>query len=59
LHFESREGRVVDKESGSTWNIFGEAVRGPRQGDRLEHVDTIEAFWFNWAAFHPGTSIRD
>jgi hypothetical protein len=59
LHLEGRRGRVLDRESGSIWNIFGKAIRGPRNGDRLKDVDTIEAFWFTWAAFHPRTSIWD
>ncbi len=57
LEFEARGERVVDRATGSTWNIFGTATRGPRRGTQLRTIDTIEAFWFNWAAFHPKTSV--
>jgi hypothetical protein len=58
LHF-GRDGadRFVDAETGSTWNVLGEAVAGPLAGGRLTPVDHLDTFWFAWAAFHPNTRI--
>jgi hypothetical protein len=58
LHFR-RDGadRFVDTETGSTWDVLGEAVAGPLAGSRLTPVDHVDTFWFAWAAFHPSTRI--
>lgn len=50
-------GRFIDEATGSTWNIFGRAVAGPRLGDQLEAVFHTTEFWFAWAAFFPETVI--
>ncbi len=57
LHFEAREGRIVDRETGSTWNLFGTATSGPLEGSRLEHVDSGVHFAFAWLAFNPESEI--
>lgn len=57
LHFDYRDGRFVDRETGSTWTIAGRATSGPLSGrtlDRLEHGDY---FSFAWFAFRPETEI--
>ena len=38
LTFERRNESVVDTQTGSEWNIFGEAVEGPLAGQSLEPV---------------------
>jgi hypothetical protein len=58
LRFTVTDGKIVDEETGSDWSLSGKAVSGPLAGSRLEQVTTsYVAFWFAWAAFHPGTSI--
>ncbi|HEX9890103.1 MAG TPA: DUF3179 domain-containing protein [Nitriliruptorales bacterium] len=47
----------VDSRTGSTWNLFGEAVDGPMTGQQLEAVAHDDTFWFVWFAFQPGTTI--
>jgi hypothetical protein len=47
----------TDTETGSTWNVLGEAVDGPLAGARLRPVDHVDTFWFAWAAFHPDTRL--
>ncbi|MEX2625899.1 MAG: DUF3179 domain-containing (seleno)protein, partial [Ilumatobacteraceae bacterium] len=49
----------VDDETGSTWNLLGEAVDGPAEGARLEAIPHVDTFWFAWAAFRPDTVVVD
>jgi hypothetical protein len=51
-------GVFQDQETGSTWNIFAQAVKGPLEGRRLEPVAHGDHFWFAWAAFKPDTIDR-
>jgi hypothetical protein len=54
----SREGdAIVDKETGSTWNVLGQAVDGPLLGGALAPVVHGDHVWFAWAAFKPDTII--
>lgn len=58
LTFEVSDGRIRDVGTGSEWRIDGRAVDGPLEGVRLEPIaEAYVAFWFAWAAFHPGTEI--
>ena len=40
-------GFFQDEETGSLWNIFGEAVQGSLTGSQLEHLVSHEYFWFS------------
>ncbi len=57
LVFRYDGSQILDEQTGSTWNIFGEAVAGELAGSRLEPVVSINHFWFSWAAFRPETRI--
>lgn len=57
LTFEKKNGQIVDRETGSTWDIFGTSVAGELQGQSLEPVIHGTHFWFAWAAFNPETRI--
>jgi hypothetical protein len=57
LTFEFSDGEIRDLETGSTWNLLGEAVSGHLSGTRLEPVVAVNHFWFSWAAFKPETRI--
>jgi hypothetical protein len=48
---------IEDIETGSLWNIFGQAVEGSLLGSQLTPVVFAEHFWFAWAAFEPATAI--
>ncbi len=47
---------MVDNE-GTKWNIFGEAIEGPRAGESLKQAKAFIAYWFGWAAFYPNSLI--
>ncbi|MFQ6616738.1 MAG: DUF3179 domain-containing protein [Fidelibacterota bacterium] len=46
-----------DEETGSQWNLLGEAISGQLQGQRLETGKSFISYWFAWAAFYPDTGI--
>ena len=51
LTFRSHDGVFVDVETGTTWNVLGDAVDGPLAGSALEPITFVRTFWFSWAAF--------
>ncbi len=56
LTFYRGDGEAIfDEETGSRWNIFGEAVEGELTGARLRQQLAAPHFWFAWAAFRPET----
>ena len=57
LQFLRRSGQIVDRESGSRWNVLGIAVDGPLAGKRLEAVEHGVYFAFAWLVFNPDTQI--
>jgi hypothetical protein len=59
LAFEPGGDGFRDRETGSGWNLLGQAVRGPLAGRRLTAIPHVDAFWFAWAAFYPAASLRD
>jgi len=57
LTFRAEDDGFRDDQTGSLWNIIGEAIDGPLTGQRLESIVAGEHFWFAWAAFRPDTII--
>jgi len=57
LTFQRDGEAMVDAETGSTWNILGQAIDGPLAGEQLEPSVHGDHFWFSWAAFKPDTII--
>jgi len=42
---------IMEDQEGSRWNIFGEAVSGPREGEKLIEAPSYNAYWFAFADF--------
>ena len=57
LTFRTDGENIVDNETGSQWNILGEATQGPLKGSRLSPILHADHFWFAWGAFKPDTKI--
>jgi hypothetical protein len=57
LTFTPVEGGFRDDQTGSTWNVLGQAVEGPLAGERLEGVEHVDTFWFAWSSYQPETTI--
>ena len=48
---------VLSDQEGNRWDVFGQAVSGPREGQALEPVTRIMGYWFSFAAFYPGIEL--
>ncbi len=59
LTFSAEGTTFVDAETGTTWNVLGDAVSGPLEGQALEPVTFVRTFWFSWAAFRPDTVLYE
>jgi hypothetical protein len=59
LTFSVEEGRIVDGQTGTVWNVAGQGVEGPLAGETLTKVVAGDHFWFSWAAFWPDTLIYE
>jgi hypothetical protein len=57
LSFRFDGEKIIDNETGSTWDILGRGVAGSLSGERLREVVSVNHFWFSWAAFKPETRI--
>ncbi|CAI9832509.1 MAG: DUF3179 domain-containing protein [Nitrosopumilus sp.] len=57
LDFELDGAVLRDLQTGSTWDYGGLAVSGELEGERLVRLPLHPGFWFEWAAFYPGTQL--
>jgi hypothetical protein len=57
LTFAWDDEAFVDEETGSRWNLLGQAVAGELAGHQLTPVVHDNTLWFAWAAFKPDTRI--
>jgi hypothetical protein len=57
LNFQVVEERIMDQQTGSEWNVLGQAIAGKMAGKQLAPVIAINHFWFSWAAFRPETGV--
>jgi hypothetical protein len=60
LEFAFTQGElplVMMDNEGTKWNIFGEAIDGPRTGESLLQAKSFISYWFAWAAFYPNALI--
>jgi hypothetical protein len=59
LTFAAEGNGFVDAETGSTWNIVGQATAGPLAGSQLATVTHRNEFWFAWTAFFPEAEVYE
>lgn len=57
LHFNYENREFVDSETGSHWNVVGQAMSGPLRGRNLRPIVHGDYFAFAWFAFRPDTEI--
>lgn len=51
------DSRFRDNETGSVWDMAGQALSGPLAGKSLRPLVYGTHFWFSWASFNPDTGI--
>jgi hypothetical protein len=44
---------IMKDHEGTRYDVFGRAVDGPGEGNRLESFTRFIGYWFAWAAFYP------
>ncbi len=57
LDFELKDNNIIDIQTNSTWNMFGEAIDGELKGARLKQIDRGVYFSFAWLDFYPDSLI--
>ncbi len=57
LDLTLRNGILVDRQTGSGWNAFGEATHGPLEGERLRRLVMDTPYWFAAASFAGGLRV--
>jgi hypothetical protein len=57
LTFKYKDGYFYDNETGSKWNITGNAIDGTYRGKKLGRINHGDYFAFAWFAFRPETEI--
>lgn len=48
---------VMKDTEGNKWDVFGEAVSGPRKGSKLRQLKQTIGYWFAIAAFYPNPDV--
>ena len=48
---------VLEDSEGNRWDIFGEAISGPRKGQKLTPTTSFIGYWFSWGTFYPNAEI--
>lgn len=48
---------VMEDNEGNQWSVFGEALSGPRTGQRLKATQSLIGYWFTFGSFYPTPEI--
>jgi hypothetical protein len=57
LFREPESSKLLDAETGSVWDFTGAATDGALAGRRLERLQPIKDYWFDWKAYHADTDV--
>ena len=49
--------QFIDDETGTVWNIKGNAVEGSLAGEKMDRAKSFIAYWFAWSAFNRDTEL--
>ena len=50
---------VFESFDNTIWNVFGEAVSGPKEGMQLSSINSQVGYWFSFSAFFPMVTINE
>ncbi len=56
---ENGGSAILKDNEGTEWDVFGEAVSGPRQGDSLVATQSLIGYWFTFGSFYPHAVIHN
>lgn len=59
LDFVFEDGEIRDKQTGSRWNITGQAESGPLEGSQLKTMTYGDYFAFAWLVFYPESALYE
>ena len=48
---------IQDRETGTIWNVIGEAISGELQGATLRQIPAHNSMWFAWVTFWRETEV--
>ena len=48
---------IMQDNEGNSWNVFGEAISGPRQGQKLQPTESYMGYWMAFGSFYPKPEI--
>ena len=48
---------ILKDNEGNRWDVFGNALSGPRTGQKLIQLESMMGYWFSYAAFYPGLEL--
>jgi hypothetical protein len=57
LTFVYKDGKIMDEQTNSVWDITGKAVSGKLKGSELKGIPHGDYFAFAWLSFKPETKI--
>jgi hypothetical protein len=57
LTFQTENGEYVDRETGSAWNLGGQAIKGALKGTQLPPLPSKRSFWFAVVAAQPTITV--
>jgi len=50
--FDGSSEVLMTDDQNNSWNVFGEAISGPRAGQKLTNASSFMAYWFSIPAFY-------
>ncbi len=50
---------LLEDNEGTKYDVFGNALSGPRAGESLIPAESFISYWFAWAAFYPDAEIHN
>ena len=50
---------LLTDQFNNTWDIFGNAIKGPNTGEKLNAVNASLGYWFAWSSIYPRITFEE
>lgn len=50
---------IMEDSNGNRYDLFGNVVAGPDEGQKLEQPTAFIGYWFSWGTFYPGLDLYE